>query len=288
MQSQFITIIPFFGRWPFWMDLFLLSAERNPQFHWLFHTDCGIPASAPANIRFVETTFERYQQKVRDALKTDYYPEHAYKLCDIKPMLGYIHADEIRHYDYWGIGDIDLIHGQLAPFVSQFLPNYKLLSLMADRICGHMTWFRNEPLYNEGFRQIPEWQTLLATNKHFSVTERRYTKVFLKHRKFPLWLSKLLYPGNALLKEAFFLEAYTTPNAEIDWSRQGGFPTEWAWRNGQISNDLNTSTPPYFHFMKWKDLWKGAPSSQFMHVSLEQARAEGFRINEKGFFPLKP
>jgi len=287
MQNSFVTIIPFFGRWPFWMDLFLLSAEKNPHFNWLFHTDCGIPAIAPPNVRFVETTFEHYQQKVRDILKVDYYPDRAYKLCDIKPMLGYIHADEIRDFDYWGMGDIDLILGQVEPFVSQFIPKYKLLSLMQARICGHMTWFRNEPLYNEGFRQIPDWQTLLATNKHFSVTERRYTKVFLKHRKLPLWLAKMVYPGNALLKDSYFQEAYTTPDAEIDWSHLGGFPKEWRWKNGELSNDLNTPAPPYFHFMKWKALWKEEPVSQFMQVSLEQAREHGFRVTREGFFPLE-
>ncbi|HET8707313.1 MAG TPA: DUF6625 family protein, partial [Pseudomonadales bacterium] len=106
LQNSLVIIIPYFGRWPFWMDLFLLSAEHNQGIHWLFYTDCGIPANAPTNVRFIEMSFERYQQLVRSKLAVDFYPETPYKLCDLKPMLGFIHQDEIAHYAYWGIGDI--------------------------------------------------------------------------------------------------------------------------------------------------------------------------------------
>lgn len=285
-QNKFVTIIPFFGKWPFWMDFFLLGAEKNPQFDWLFHTDCGIPDHAPGNVRFVETTFEDYQQKVRDTLHVDYYPDRSYKLCDIKPMLGLIHQDEISNYDYWGFGDIDLVHGQIKPFVDQYLPKYKILALMAKRICGHMTFIANEPYFTEGFRQTPNWQGMLEDNQHFSITERKYTKVFLKHRRFPVWLSKLLYPTNKLLRHTYFIEAFTTPNAGIDWSHLGGFPTQWYWKNGQISNDLGIVQPPYFHFMNWKTLWKDEPLSQYRHVDYQQAKEEGFMMTEEGFFPL--
>ena len=40
---RLLFLIPYFGRWPFWMPFFLQSCRFNPDVQWLFFTDCGTP-----------------------------------------------------------------------------------------------------------------------------------------------------------------------------------------------------------------------------------------------------
>ena len=50
-----------------------------------------------------------------DTLGINFTQKHkAYKLCGCKPFYGVIHKEELRGYDYWGFGDIDLIYGDLS------------------------------------------------------------------------------------------------------------------------------------------------------------------------------
>ena len=49
---RLLFVIPYFGRWPFWMPFFLKSCRFNPDVQWLFFTDCGALPDAPSNVRF--------------------------------------------------------------------------------------------------------------------------------------------------------------------------------------------------------------------------------------------
>ena len=36
MQAKIAMIVPYFGKWPEWMDLYLYSCSKNPQVDFLF------------------------------------------------------------------------------------------------------------------------------------------------------------------------------------------------------------------------------------------------------------
>ena len=112
-QSSIILLIPYFGRWPEWFEYFLKSCTKNPTIHWLFYTDCALPEKAPANITFKEIKFDEYKKLVSERLGICFSPDNPYKLCDLKPALGYIHEHEIKAYDFWGVSDRDLVYGDL-------------------------------------------------------------------------------------------------------------------------------------------------------------------------------
>lgn len=86
--ASILKIIPYFGKWPEWIDFYLESCRHNPDINWLFYTDCARPATAPANVQFIEISFEDYKQLISTRLRIDFNPTHPYKLCDLKPAMG--------------------------------------------------------------------------------------------------------------------------------------------------------------------------------------------------------
>lgn len=122
-------IVPYFGKWPRWFSFYLKSCELNKDYHWFFHTDCKIPKNYPDNVTFNKKTFDEYCQRVSHSLGINFKPENPYKLCDIKPALGYIHRKELQEFEFYGYSDIDVIYGNLdCFFTSEKFKKYDIIS----------------------------------------------------------------------------------------------------------------------------------------------------------------
>lgn len=286
-MKSIVILIPFFGRWPFWIDAFLLSCARNPSINWLFFTDCGVPAGAPANVAFRELSFDQYKHLAGEALGIECDLPHPYKLCDLRPAYGAIHARDIRAFDFWGFGDIDVIYGNLrAYFNPRRLERYQLLSCHGRRISGHLTLLANNELMRNAFRQVAEWPALMR-GCHAAFDERRFSHVFLRHRSWPGWLRRWVYRRNPYMRSAEFNETYSTSFYRVPWC-DGGFdyPSTWYWRDGRLTNDKTGARQfPYLHFVKWKlSDWRSAAPEQLFHIGANAAR--GFSISAAGFHPL--
>jgi hypothetical protein len=248
-------VIPYFGNWPFWFPFFLESCRANPTINWIFHTDCGIPADLPNNVRIVETTFESYCQRVSNSLGIAFRPSSPYKLCDLKPALGYIHRDELERFDFWAFGDIDLVYGNLRSyFTADRLSRYDLYSTHRRRISGHCCLLRNNRLMREAFMHAAHWQQLLSTQEHVAFDESAFSHLFIRYKNWPTWLSNLVKPLNRWTRRTENVEAFTTPYGRVPWiDGSHEFPAAWYWDHGQLTNDHDASmTFPYFHFMVWK------------------------------------
>src|SRR5690554_1582292 len=109
-------IIPYFGKWPEWMELYIDSIERNPTIDFHFITDCDRSISTADNIYFHETTFEEYVNNAQKILDVPINIPNPYKICDLRPFFGIIHADIIKDYDFFGWTDVDLLFGDIRSF----------------------------------------------------------------------------------------------------------------------------------------------------------------------------
>lgn len=114
MNNKIAFIIPYFGRWPEWMPLYLYSCSRQKGIDFLFFTDCERPGRTYPNTRFFPISFADYCQKVSSALAIGFRPSSPYKLCDLKPFYGLIHREELSGYDWWGFGDMDVVYGSIC------------------------------------------------------------------------------------------------------------------------------------------------------------------------------
>lgn len=264
-QPTICIIMPYFGRWPFWMPYFLESCRANPDIDWVLHSDCGPLEDCPPNVRLVSVSYQDYCRRVADALHIDFRPAHPYKLCDIRPAIGLVHAEELAAHDFWGYGDLDLVYGDLrAYFTAERLARFDLFSTHARRVSGHLCLMRNTEEMRTAFMRVKDWQLKLGNPEHLAFDERAFSKVFIRHKNSLALVRKIAALFDPWLKKAELVEAYTTPNGKLTW-RDGSFnfPETWYWHHGRISNNLDSdSIYPYFHFMVWKKLFETPASGE--------------------------
>jgi hypothetical protein len=278
-------LIPYFGRWPFWMPLFLESCRMNSDIDWQFFSDCGIPTNLPGNVRIQSIGYSDYCALVAHRLEIAFQPENPYKLCDIKPALGHIHEDHLVGYDFWAFGDIDLIYGQLRDyFTDQRLFRYDLISNHARRISGHLTLIRNTPRMCQAFMHIPNWRQRFC-GPHQALDEGAFTRIFLWRKNFPKPLFKFVGLFNPWRRSSDFREVYSTPNAGIAWTDGSkDFPRRWFWRKGHLSNDKDVGREfPYLHFLAWKKRDWLAFAEPTLETMIALAGQPCWQISTSGF-----
>lgn len=72
-------IIPYFGKFPEWIDLFLYSCSLNKKItdnitiDWLIFTDCELPRKIYDNTIFIQMSFKEYCQHVMSCLHIDFH-----------------------------------------------------------------------------------------------------------------------------------------------------------------------------------------------------------------------
>lgn len=132
-------IVPYFGQFPNYFQLFLRSCSINKDYQWLIITDNKEKYSYPKNVKKIDMSFQQLREKFQDKFDFSICLNTPRKLCDYKPAYGYIFEDYIHDYPYWGHCDIDTIIGKL----NDFLP--ELISKKYDKIftLGHFVLYKN-------------------------------------------------------------------------------------------------------------------------------------------------
>lgn len=287
--SKICIVIPYFGKWPFWLNFFLASCRENPTVNWLIYTDCGIPESVPNNVKLVEMTYRKYCVLVSKRLGVIFEPANPYKLCDIKPALGLIHEEELSGYDFWAFGDLDLVYGNLRKyFTEQRLNEKKVFSTHRTRISGHLCLLKNNSELRNAFKKIIDWERKFIHEQHLALDEKDFSRIFLRNKNSPNWVKKLAALRDPWLSIAEFNEAYTTPNGRIPWlDGTYNFPMSWQWKSGELNvNGFETICFPYFHFLIWKSGWRNSATEKNIAQNLiqkSQGELTHFKITISGF-----
>lgn len=288
-DASIVFIIPYFGRWPFWMPLFLKSCRCNPDIQWILYSDCGEPADLPPNVRHVALSFDEYCALVSRRLGFAFQPERAYKLCDLKPALGFVHEDDIRGFDFWGFSDLDLLYGQLRDyFTADRLARFDFFSTHERRVSGHLCLMRNTERMRTAFWRIPDFQQRLCDQKSHALDEGGFTRIFLWRKNFPAPLFRFVGLFNPWRRKAVFEELYSTPNAGRPWiDGSENFPQAWYWRNGVLTTDnTGARTFPYFHFYGWKRRYWDKECPPAAGRIAEVVAHDEWLIDAKGFHVL--
>lgn len=245
-------IIPYFGSWPFWMPFFLKSCALNSTIEWLIYTDCEQPPKVPDNVTFRSISYIDYCRLVSDKLGILFQPPNPYKLCDLKPALGFIHAEDLVGFDFWAFGDIDVIYGDLRGyFNTERLQKKYLLSTHTRRVSGHLCLLKNNELMRTAFKKIPDWSQRLSDQEHHALDEGAFSRLFMGHKNWPDWLRHLAEKFKKESRLSEFVEAHSTFTLWPDGTKT--IPDYWEWTDGRLTNsDLKDVSLPYFHFMVWK------------------------------------
>ncbi len=159
-------VIPYFGKWTSYFNIYLKGCEGNPWLDVLFFTDCPIPAKHPANVHFFTSTLKETSDLITQKTGANVDLKFAYKLCDLKPFYGKVYEDFLKRYAYWGYSDIDLFYGNLEPFIfPRIKAGFDILSSRVATVCGSFTILKNSPAVCNLYQQIPNFSALLQSDK---------------------------------------------------------------------------------------------------------------------------
>ena len=156
-----VLILPYFGKFPDIFPLFLKTAAKNPNINFLIISDSEENIDYPGNVIVLSQTFSEFRELMEKRLGQTIVLEKPYKLCDYKPVNGYVLSEQIKQYDYWGYCDCDLIWGDLYSFIEP------LMEKGYDKIfaSGHLTLYRNTQENNELFRTLDEGELFSKISK---------------------------------------------------------------------------------------------------------------------------
>lgn len=300
-MKSVLLIIPYFGKLPEWIDLFLLSCSYNQQFNWLLVTDDVAIRSPYRNVAIRHQTFQDYKRIASERINLDVTSIDPYKLCDLRPFFGIIHSDDIKRFDYWGYTDLDLIYGNLARFyTAEILNRYTIFSTHPDRMSGHFSLIANNPFFNSLALRIPNWRSKLLEKKSMFVDEWDFSHLtFAMIRRFRGHIGKKFMRLAAKLNHNPFLsggvyakEMYTTPLIPLVWhdgTLNWDQPVDWVWKSGRMFSERDDYEVPYMHFMNFKSskylVTGNAPwttMQQVVHRGVESELTKTIRIDLAG------
>lgn len=235
-MKKLCFIIPYFGKFNNYYPLFLKTCEWNKDFNWLVFTDDKTEYNYPNNVKRIEIQFSECQDLVKSKFNTAVSLVHPYKLCDLKPMYGYIFEEHIKEYQFWGHCDVDTLMGNLNRWLTDDILEYydKLFQL------GHMTIYKNtyenNRLFMHEHRGHFPYKLVLANPKNCWFDEEwnnlsNINRIFIDN-------------GKRILKEDFSL------NISLSYNR---------FVRGKFVGPENTDMPYGFEIEKPKDalyIWK--------------------------------
>ena len=143
-MKRAIFIIPYFGKLPYYFQIWMRCASVLKNFDFLIITD-DYCKSISKNIIIQNMSFENFTKFVQNKFDFIIGLTNPRKLCDFKPTYGYLFEDYIKRYDYWGYCDIDVILGDLDKMVPLDIGYRKLF------VHGHMTLIENNDYMNKLF-----------------------------------------------------------------------------------------------------------------------------------------
>jgi hypothetical protein len=294
--KKIIFLMPYFGRFPEWFELYLESCRWNSTIDWLFFTDCAIPDNAPVNVRFVHISFEEYQHLVSDRLGISFKTNSSYTICNLRPAYGFIHQEHLNGYDYFGFGDIDVIYGNLRAFYTDDVLCYNTLSTHRDRVSGHLFLMKNNEQWVNAFRRIPDWQNLMSQPINVPMDEGYFTKLLCGRKRLPTILRQVWGLVDPYKRNHLFQEQFSTVLSDRPWmDGTYNYPAKWFWYRGKLTVETGEELM-YLHFMNWKSsrylrkrygdqaAWESLP--QLVAPNLIDLN-QGFCISPLGFTPLE-
>ena len=250
-------IIPYFGIFPNYFDLFLKSCEKNSNFTWFIFTDNKEAYNFPNNVKKIPMEFEECRTLIQSKFDFNISLETCRKICDYRSAYGYIFEEYIQEYDFWGYCDVDLIWGDLSKFITEKLLNKyeRIYSL------GHLSIYKNTYDNNRVF-MIPlngklRYKEIFTTSSGSAFDEwypESVNDIYLQE-KIPFYKKSEcadIYP----YKSHFVLDCFNpdTRSYHNDDVKNNIFK----WENGAVkryfiqNKELNNAEYPYVHLQKRK------------------------------------
>lgn len=177
-MKSIIFIVPYFGHFNNYFEIWLNSCAHNPTIDWLIFTDCKDEHNYPENVKVVYTTFADIRARFQSFYDFPISLEKPYKLCDFKPAYGEVFYDYIKDYDFWGYCDTDLIWGDIRHFITDdVLSRYPKIGFY-----GHCSLFKNDEainsIYKNKYSDLPDYKQVFSSSLSFCFDEYCMSEFF--------------------------------------------------------------------------------------------------------------
>ncbi len=181
-KSHKITLlIPYFGEWPSYFNVYLEGCNHNKWLNIIFFTNCKTPENHPNNITFIPHSLETLSVLINKKLNLSINLTYPYKLCDFKPCYGKIFEEYIKDSDYWGYGDIDLIYGDLKSNVlNRIQIGYDVLSHRMEILSGSLCIIKNTDFLVNLYAQSPVFVEQLSHTDYRGLDETAHSLITWK------------------------------------------------------------------------------------------------------------
>ena len=190
-MNKICVIALYFGRLPNYFNLWLKSVEANSTIDFMLFTDDNTKYDYPKNVIVHYISFDELVKKIQDKFDFRIAIKKPYKLCDIKPMFGYVFSDYLIGYDYWGHCDVDVIFGNIKKYLSE-INIYKY-----DKVfrCGHFSLYRNTKKINNNFMELiengtPKYITVLSNPENYIFDETTGILKLYDNKKYTIYKNK--------------------------------------------------------------------------------------------------
>ena len=177
-MKKIVYIVLYFGKLPYYFDLFLKSCRFNPTVDWIVFTDDMTQFNYPDNVHTEQISFTDMIEYIQRIYDFDINIDVPYKLCDFKVAYGEIFEDYIRGYDFWGYCDIDIIWGNIRHFITDdILEKYDKIGFQ-----GHSTLYRNTYENNRVYRNsvdgLADYKRVFCSSGNFLFDETVITSIY--------------------------------------------------------------------------------------------------------------
>lgn len=202
MKYTYKVFCPYFGQLPSNFNLWLQSCSKNISFQFIVITDDYIDEyNIPENVMLVKMDFSDFRKKAQEKFPFPLSLETPYKLCDYKPVYGYILEEYLNDCQYWGYCDMDLVFGDLEKYMPE--EEYDKISHL-----GHLCLYKNNLDMRECFMlkgdSLIDYKDILSNPMHFGFDEIGDYGI-----------------NNLLQKYGFSIYSYESNVADISCARDG-------------------------------------------------------------------
>jgi len=253
-QESIIVLVCYFGKFPWYFNLFLHSCRYNSSIQFCILTDNEDKfENKPKNVFFIKKSLKEIEKLTSEKLGFKTILKTAYKICDYRPLLGYLFPDLIKNYTFWGYGDIDVIYGDLRYFLTNKLLNsYDVISMRPEYLTGSFTLYRNSKNVTTLFFESKDYKKIFSSADYFNFDECNFKFGFLQAGlpidSFDSPIESMTHVVKKKHKEGF-IKAY------FDFHLVEGRTGNIKWHNGKITYK-NKIEAIMYHFLEFKKMCK--------------------------------
>ena len=232
-MKKICIIMPYFGKWPRWFNLYLETCRYNSTINWLFFTDCEEPKNNMDNIKYIKITLADFSTMVAEKIGFKINIKNPMKICDIRPAFGVIFEDYLEGYDFWGHGDIDLLYGNIRNFISiDITEKYEIISTSKRMLLGNFTLYKNNYKINTLYKKIPGYKKLCRWPWNLVIDESI----------FAVLVNNLNREGKikCLFRDMVQHDIWKSNTLSKNWSV--------IWNKGRMTDTMTHEELMYFHF----------------------------------------